>query len=151
MIREFYIDGSCNNKPGYKTGGVGVVEILNGEVINKYSYGPYKKVTSARMEVMGLFHVMRSLSEPSEEVKIYCDNQYVTKTITDNWLYEWIFNYKHCGIERKHIDLWVDIHSNLLKLREIDTVIKMIWVRGHNGNEYNEMADRLANIGRLRE
>ena len=77
------------------------------------------------------------------QVTLYTDSQYVRKGIT-----EWIDNWKKRGWKTaakkpvKNADLWraldeqVDRHKVIWK-----------WVKGHSGNEGNEMADQLANRG----
>jgi ribonuclease HI len=71
---------------------------------------------------------------------IHADSQYVIKGIT-----EWIVNWKRNNwrnAQKKPVenqDLWQDLDRLASKQQ-----IKWVWVRGHNGDRYNEMADRVA-------
>ncbi|HVN30200.1 MAG TPA: RNase H family protein, partial [Candidatus Binataceae bacterium] len=44
---------------------------------------------------------------------------------------------------RENLDLWREIDGETARFRNI----AFEWVQGHNGDQYNEMADRLANRG----
>jgi len=151
-IRQIHIDGSCNNRAGSvlsNVGGVGIVKIGETEV-ECQSYGPYDRVTSARMEVLGLFLALREITEIVDKIEIYCDNQYVVKAVSENWLFTWVFDYRNCGVLRKHIDLWSNIYDNLIKFKSLGVIIELKWNRGHSGNHYNELADKYATIGRIK-
>lgn len=148
--RTFYIDGSCNNqKKGTlsRIGGVGLIEVREDKVICN-SFGPYQDVSSDRMEVMGLLHCLRSISEPNLDVVIYCDNKYVVDGKMKKWYLRWVTEYRTHGTERPNIDLWDIIWEEIRKLATIQTKIELRWVKGHSGNEYNELADRYADKGR---
>lgn len=154
MNRVFHIDGSCNNsskaKVLAKVGGVGIIESLDNKVVKCTSYGPFEEVTSARMEVMGLFLLLRDLHTSDETIEIFCDNQYVVKALSEGWLVKWIFDYRNCCTYRTHIDLWDGIWDRLQKLKQDRVVINLKWVRGHDGNHLNELADEYANKGRIK-
>jgi ribonuclease HI len=60
---------------------------------------------------------------------IYSDSQYVINTINNNWK------------RNKNNDLWEQLDSL------ISSNIKFVWVKGHDGNEMNEKADKLAVCG----
>lgn len=47
--------------------------------------------------------------------------------------------------DRLNGDLWYKIHQSLLKHHKNGNVIKIGWVKGHNGNKGNERADHLSN------
>ena len=86
---------------------------------------------------MELTAVIRCLQELGPDVHIVSDSQYVVKGIT-----QWIHNWKKKNYKKvKNVDLWKELDS----LNSPDT--KWEWVRGHDGNEYNEIADGLAVAG----
>lgn len=86
------------------------------------------------------------LAEPTEVV-MYCDSKYVINGITD-WVYGWsIGGWKSWeGGEVKNKDLW----QQLMGLNRIVNP-SWVWVPGHANVKYNEMADYLANQGRLQQ
>lgn len=133
-----YTDGACRGNPG--PGGWGVV--LQYKDNKKELYGGEQNTTNNRMEMMAVIKALESLSR-SCKVRISSDSQYVLKGIT-----EWMQNWKLRGWKTaakkpvKNEDLWrrldaaVDTHN-----------IEWIWVKGHAGDEGNERADKLANLG----
>lgn len=138
-----YTDGSCNNKAKEKGGGIGIVLLVN-DWVRLISEGPYSEATSARMEILAVIRSIEMI-QPNWNIEIYCDNEYVVKTINE-WLESWISR----GIlhSKKNVDLW----ERYIKARDkIQGDIKLIWVRGHDGNHWNEKVDKLANKGRLGE
>jgi len=142
-----YTDGSCNNKKtgkGSKEGGFGIV-IRCGEHKKDFSSIKYKNTTSARMELRGVIQAL-NLCNPGWPIEIYCDNEYVVKT-ANTWLWSWISS----GIlnTKKNNDLWRSFITSYQKHGgKKNRDVKIIWVKGHAGNELNELADELANKGR---
>ena len=62
-----------------------------------------------------------------QRIKIFSDSQYVINTMTKNWK------------RKANIDLWEKL-DELVSKREV----LWEWVRGHEGNFYNEKAHNLA-------
>ena len=133
-----YTDGACRGNPG--PGGWGVV--LQYKDKTKQLYGGERQTTNNRMELMAAIMALESLSR-SCTIELITDSQYVLKGIT-----EWLENWKKRGWKTaarkpvKNEDLW----------RRLDTAmdrhtIDWKWVRGHTGDEGNEQADQLANLG----
>ena len=75
------------------------------------------------------------------DIEIYADSSYVLKGITE-WIENWI---KKDFKNVKNIELWKTLY-NLKKQTEELPSIKLLFnkVRGHNGDKYNEMVDKLA-------
>jgi ribonuclease HI len=129
-----YTDGGYSmskNKGGY-----GVVVVFNGEVEKTVSKEIFYE-TSQRAELLALI-------EGLNQGLRFCDFGYKVVLRTDsrycymgynNWLKSWKKkNYQG----RKNQDLWEKI--DLLR----SELLKVEWVRGHNGDVYNELADELA-------
>ena len=74
-------------------------------------------------------------------VEIYADSSYVLKGITE-WIENWI---KKDFKNVKNVELWKTLY-NLKKQTEELPSIKLLFnkVKGHNGDKYNEMVDKLA-------
>lgn len=130
MIFYVYTDGACSGNPG--PGGYAAV-ILNSEtntppvVLRGYS----KHTTNNIMELMGIIHALTYIPQGSN-INIYTDSEYVQKGITE-YLHKWR---KNNFKDIKNVRLWKEIYS-LLQLSNV----KISWVKGHNGDMYNEMAD----------
>ena len=69
-------------------------------------------------------------------VKVVTDSKYVSDAFNKGWLEQW----KECNfLGRPNDDLW----------RELDALVSMHtvtfeWVKGHNGDPYNERCDNIA-------
>ena len=136
---HIYTDGSCNNKTKDK-GGYGIV-IKNGNEVKKLWNGSFVQSTSSRMEIMAVLSAINYLQGCDDDVIIYCDNQYVVNTFEKDWLWKW----EREGFQgRKNADLWEKVIHFYKKL---NCNINFRWVKGHDGNRYNELADSLAKKG----
>lgn len=134
MVINVYTDGSCSCVS--RLGGWGAIIIMDGKEIG--INGSEKNTTNNRMEIMAvvnsLFYIY-SKELISNEIHIYSDSQYVVNGFNE-WCEKWkAKNWKNV----KNSTHW----KALLMLTSILN-IKFHWVRGHDGNEYNEKADKLA-------
>jgi ribonuclease HI len=70
---------------------------------------------------------------------VYTDSQYVQKGITD-WIRTWKRNSWRTSDKTpvENQDLWKELDSIAGELS-----IKWEWVRGHAGNEFNELCDQM--------
>lgn len=79
-----------------------------------------------------------------EALYICSDSRYIVKCMQEKWYERWEQNgWKNSkGEAVANRELWEKI---LWYLREIGiNTVKFKWIKGHNGNFYNEMADKLA-------
>ncbi len=135
---EIYTDGACRGNPG--PGGWGAL-LLYGDA-QKELYGGEQDTTNNRMELMAAIESLATLKRGCD-LTLYTDSQYVRKGIT-----EWIGNWKKRGWQTaakkpvKNSDLWKRLDQAVTMHN-----IEWVWVKGHSGNEGNEMADQLANRG----
>jgi ribonuclease HI len=131
-----YTDGACRGNPG--PGGWGVSLRYNGTVKNLY--GAEADTTNNRMELMAAIRGLESLKRPCKVV-LYTDSKYVLEGITS-----WMSNWKSRGWKTaakkpvKNVELW-----QRLDAATDDHDISWQWIKGHTGDEGNEMADALAN------
>ena len=135
-----YTDGSCSGNPG--RGGWGAVIIVDGK--EQTMSGGEKLTTNNRMELMAAIEALEAILEKrkwrSRKVCVVCDSQYVK-----NGIQTWIKNWKKNGWRTankepvKNKDLWLELDEVVSKLD-----IEWRWVKGHAGNKYNEMCDKLA-------
>ena len=100
----------------------------------EFAHVPYK--SAAAIEALNAL-------KGSSSVILYTDSKYVMDGIN-----EWMPNWKKRGWKTsakkpvKNKDLWQALDEATGR-HEID----WRWVKGHNGNPGNEMADELANLG----
>ena len=120
---EIFTDGACSGNPG--PGGYGVV--LRFGNIEKELSGGDSATTNNRMELLAIISVLFSLPKGSS-VKIYTDSQYCIKAVKSS-------------NSKKNLDLLRKYHEITLGLCSVN----FEWVRGHNGNVWNEECDRMAN------
>ena len=133
---EIYTDGACSGNPGVG----GWASVLLYEQHKKELYGNDKETTNNRIELTAVIEALKALKRPCN-VTLYSDSKYVIDSINKDWVYKWKAN-NWIKSDRKpalNTDLW----KELLALLEVHNV-KFVWVKGHNGNEYNERCDELA-------
>lgn len=131
-----YTDGACSGNPG--RGGWGAV-LIYGE-IEKQMSGVAEVTTNNQMELTAVIEGLKALKEPCE-VLVYSDSAYVVNAFNQNWIEGWINNNwrnsKKDPVANR--ELWEELIS-LTKTHQV-TFNK---VKGHAGDKYNEICDRLA-------
>ncbi len=132
---ELYTDGACRGNPG--KGGYGAI-LVYGKYEKEISGGE-RETTNNRMELMAAIAGLQALKEPCR-VKLYSDSKYLVDAYNQGWVYSWKKSgWKRGKEELKNPDLW----DRLYLLTEKHEVT-FIWVKGHNGHDYNERCDALA-------
>lgn len=133
-----YTDGACRGNPG--KGGWGAILRYKSKV--KELHGGEHDTTNNRMELMAAISALEALKKPCV-VHLHIDSKYVLDGIT-----KWLPNWKKKGWKTaskapvKNEDLWRRL-DDAIKTHDID----WRWVKGHSGNQGNERADALANLG----
>jgi ribonuclease HI len=99
--------------------------------------GGWKNATNNRGELMAVLDLLRSTAEADDDLKIFCDSQYVINALT-----KWMPGWKRKGW--KKADGKEVLNKDLLEsldeaLRGRD--VEFEWVKGHNNHELNEAAD----------
>ncbi len=132
---KVYTDGSCLGNPG--PGGWAYV-VVDGDTISQMSGGA-AETTNNRMELMAVINALTSLKKASV-VTLYSDSQYVIKAFKEGWLEKWKANgWKNSTGDVKNKDLW-----KLLLIVSMKHELTWEWVKGHAGDQYNEICDSLA-------
>lgn len=119
-----YTDGAYSS--ARNQGGIGFVILKDDKEVARYSK-MYKNSTNQRMEQMAAIVALESITTPSE-VTIVSDSQYVVCTYTKNWK------------RKANLDLWKRFDAAIA----FHTKVEFLWVKGHDKDEYNNIADKLA-------
>ena len=128
-----YTDGSSRGNPG--PGGYGAI-LMYGDHRKEISKG-FRRTTNNRMELMAVIEGLKLIKKRELPVVIYSDSQYVVKAIEEGWLKNWIRTNFKGG--KKNKDLWTTYYDLSQKFN-----IKMVWVKGHATNPFNNRCDELA-------
>ena len=89
------------------------------------------------MELLAVISGLEAITKKELPVIIYSDSQYVVRAIEEGWLQNWIATDFKGG--KKNKDLWKHYYD-LSRNRKI----KLIWVKGHADNPFNNRCDELA-------
>ena len=133
---EIYTDGACRGNPGL--GGWGAI-LRYGPTEKKIS-GATNDTTNNRMELVAAIEALSQLKVASR-VRLWTDSRYVQQGVSA-WLPKWKKNGWRTSNKTavKNDDLWRQLDT-LSALHDVD----WRWVKGHDGNIGNEIADQLAN------
>lgn len=131
-----YTDGACLGNPG--NGGFGAI-LICGEHQKEISGGE-KLTTNNRMELKAVIEALKLLKRPSN-VAVYTDSKYVMDGIT-KWIHNWKRNDWRTADRKpvKNLEFWQELEK-VAFFHEIE----WHWVKGHSGDRFNEVADKLAN------
>lgn len=128
-----YTDGSCMPNPG--NGGWAVVLIhkymQNNEpfVYMRKLSGYVNNTTNNIMEFTSIKEALLAIKDKTSDVVIHSDSQYAINTLNGNW-----------KKLKKNLDLIAEIKKIISEFKSVD----FVWVRGHDGDKYNEVCDKLA-------
>lgn len=144
---KIFIDGACSGNPG--TGGYAVVVCKEDKCEKLFGYEI--ATTNNRMElraaIEALKHIALVLSkEEMREFDVISDSAYVVNAVEKNWLLAWKFNnWKTSkGSEVKNKDLWEEFVYTYELAKSCGCNVNFVKVKGHAGNSYNELADKIA-------
>ena len=137
-MKVLWTDGSADPNPG--PGGFAVIEVKNGKG-RPVVLGSEKVSTNIRMEGKALIAAIKYAGD--EGCEINTDSEFWINVVT-KWAPGWAANgwkKKSGPIKNLEIvkELW-GLYSNGL--------VRLKWVKGHAGTDFNEMADEWANKAR---
>jgi ribonuclease HI len=156
---EVYTDGSAPvRNPGGPLGCaaivVGFAELVGGEVGRRppararLELGAYVKerkseprTSNNRAEIGAMMMALEALYRLEEmglgpeKITIFSDSEYTIRCMNGSWQ------------RKKNTDLWPQVDILSERLRKVTGgKYEVKWVKGHAGNEYNEIADELATL-----
>ena len=131
---DIFTDGSCSGNPG-PGGWAGVIIHDLVSILTGYE----TKTTNNRMELEATINIIK-LIDPKININLYTDSNYVRNGITV-WINNWTKN-NWKNSQKKDVankDLW-------LQLYELNNTyeINWNWVKAHENNKYNNLADEYA-------
>lgn len=134
----YFTDGSASPNPG--PGGFAVIEGDTPVVLGTEPSGEH--TTNIRMEGYALMAALKHAD--GRPCQIYTDSEFWINVIT-KWSLTWEKNgWKKKGGEIKNLDIVREVCPLYRKSQA-----ELVWVRGHNNHEGNELADHWANQARL--
>lgn len=142
---NIYSDGACSGNPG--VGGWGYAIVNNEGKLIKEEMGHEDYTTNNRMELIGAISGLKEGVLLDSAITLFTDSAYICNCINQKWYVKWRSN-GWVNSKREPVanqDLWEDL-LNLLENHNI-TIQK---VKGHAGNEWNERADQLAVLGKIK-
>lgn len=128
-----YTDGACSGNPGP---GGWAWAVPGG----RYHSGAAARTTNQRMEVQAVLEAVRALDGPLEVVS---DSTYVVNCFRDGWWRGWLAR-GWLNSQKKPVanrDLWEPLID---EYRADMERLSFRWVKGHGGDPYNDLVDRLA-------
>ena len=132
---QIYTDGACRGNPG--RGGWGAI-LVWGKYERELSGGE-AVTTNNRMELLAAISGLSALKERCR-VTLYSDSKYLVDAFLEGWVESWrAHGWRRGRDELKNPDLWQQLYA-LTEQHEVE----FVWVKGHNGHDYNERCDALA-------
>ncbi|MCL2809741.1 MAG: ribonuclease HI [Treponema sp.] len=140
---RIYTDGGCSGNPG--PGGWAYVMVQNtfqGDVVIAKNLGSEIDTTNNKMELTAVIMALRALKtmkDTPRQTAVITDSQYVQKGITE-WIHTWKRNSWKTSDKKpvKNKELWLELDSLAAEFQ-----LKWEWVKGHAGNEFNELCDAM--------
>ena len=143
-----YTDGACSGNPGI--GGWASLYAFSNHM--ETISGGDTMTTNNKMELLAVVNSLEMFIDkfynPSIKfIEVNTDSAYVVNSINQNWLELWKNNkwrttngkgpVKNCG-------LWVRLLKVLSDLEWLGIKVTFVKVKGHSGNELNEIVDGMA-------
>ena len=123
---EIYTDGSCLSNPNGPGGWAFCFIEKDGFLL--CNSGFEKSTTNNRMELKAIIESLKFINNIKEEYTIFTDSQLCINCATGKWK------------RKSNTDLWKEYDEHVKNKN-----VKFEWIKGHNGNKYNELVDKIAN------
>lgn len=146
MKVRIFTDGACSENPG--PGGWGAVFNTDDKCLTISGYE--LETTNNRMELQAVVESIKkilSLKAPEDnDYELYSDSAYVVNAINNKWIDKWQTNgWKTTKLDDvKNKDLWKQFMFYRTRARSSGAHIQFFKIKGHSGNTFNEMVDKLA-------
>lgn len=149
MRVRIYTDGACSENPG--PGGWAAVFNTTSKCYT--ISGNELLTTNNRMELRAVIETFKKIlslvkakNKYDTQFDIFSDSAYVVNTINNNWLEAWKKNNwqttKHEDVKNR--DLWEEFSNLRDEANKLGICITLNKIKGHSGNTFNELVDKLA-------
>lgn len=112
-------------------GGIGIIILKDNQEVLRYS-NMYKRTTNNQMELGAIIIALRMIKGKIDSLIIYSDSQYCIGCAVKGWK------------RKKNRIMWEEFDKQYGRVKQLCPNIQFIHVKGHNGNKYNELVDKLA-------
>lgn len=124
-----YTDGAYSSVRDQ--GGIGILFLKDGKEVLRYS-NMYKGTSNNQMELGAIIIALRMIKGKIDSLTIYTDSQYCIGCATLGWK------------RKKNKIMWTEFDKQYNRVKQLCPNIQFIHVKGHNGEKYNEIVDKLA-------
>lgn len=135
---KIYTDGAAKGNPG--PAGWGAVFILGKKIFE--IGGSAEHATNNQMELTAPIEALKFLKKKKLKggVEFFSDSKYVILGITE-WIFNWQKNNWRNAAKKPVLnrELWEELYGLTQELKP-----KWNYVKGHNGDKYNDRADEIA-------
>ena len=137
-MKILWTDGSANPNPG--PGGYAVIEV-DGDIGRPVVLGREADSTNIRMEGLAMIAAIKYAGE--EGCEIHSDSEFWINVLT-KWADGWKANdWRKKSGPIKNLEIVQELHEVYHRYP-----VKLVWVKGHDGIMFNELADEWANKAR---
>lgn len=124
-----YTDGAYSSVRDQ--GGIGILFLKDGKEVLRYS-NMYKGTSNNQMELGAIIIALRMIKGKIDSLTIYTDSQYCIGCATLGWK------------RKKNKIMWTEFDKQYNRVKQLCPNIQFVHVKGHNGEKYNEIVDKLA-------
>lgn len=124
-----YTDGAYSSVRDQ--GGIGILFLKDGKEVLRYS-NMYKGTSNNQMELGAIIIALRMIKGKIDSLTIYTDSQYCIGCATLGWK------------RKKNKIMWTEFDKQYKRVKQLCPNIQFVHVKGHNGEKYNEIVDKLA-------
>ena len=124
-----YTDGAYSSVRDQ--GGIGILFLKDGKEVLRYS-NMYKGTSNNQMELGAIIIALRMIKGKIDSLTIYTDSQYCIGCATLGWK------------RKKNKIMWTEFDKQYKRVKQLCPDIQFVHVKGHNGEKYNEIVDKLA-------
>lgn len=124
-----YTDGAYSSVRDQ--GGIGILFLKDGKEVLRYS-NMYKGTSNNQMELGAIIIALRMIKGKIDSLTIYTDSQYCIGCATLGWK------------RKKNKIMWAEFDKQYKRVKQLCPNIQFVHVKGHNGEKYNEIVDKLA-------
>ena len=129
------MDYTCYTDGAYSSvrdqGGIGILFLKDGKEVLRYS-NMYKGTSNNQMELGAIIIALRMIKGKIDSLTIYTDSQYCIGCATLGWK------------RKKNKIMWTEFDKQYKRVKQLCPNIQFVHVKGHNGEKYNEIVDKLA-------